>query len=65
MSYVDHTATVEMYSMEVDDDGNTDYLDGAFDTAPPRDEGFGISHAGGEYEVFNGLVEQVAEWSTV
>lgn len=30
-------------------------------TAPPGDEGFGISHEGGEYEAFEGLAHQIAD----
>ncbi|KAG1724147.1 uncharacterized protein EDB91DRAFT_1239995 [Suillus paluster] len=34
-------------------------------TAPPGEEGFDISHEGGEYEVFKGLLEQVASLSHI
>ncbi|KAG1737235.1 hypothetical protein EDB19DRAFT_1637253 [Suillus lakei] len=34
-------------------------------TAPPGKEGFDISHEGGEYEVFEGLSEQVASLSHI
>ncbi|KAG2105064.1 uncharacterized protein F5147DRAFT_547920, partial [Suillus discolor] len=34
-------------------------------TAPPGEEGFDISHEGGEYEAFEGLSEQVASLSHV
>lgn len=34
-------------------------------TAPPGEEGFDISHEGGEYEVFEDLSEQVASLSCV
>ncbi|KAG1720868.1 hypothetical protein EDB19DRAFT_1917670 [Suillus lakei] len=30
-------------------------------TAPPGDEGFGISHEGGEHEAFEGLAHQIAD----
>jgi hypothetical protein len=32
-------------------------------TAPPGEEGFEFSHAGGEYEAFEGLTSQIAEIS--
>lgn len=28
---------------------------------PPGEEGFDLSHEGGEYEVFEGLVEDIAQ----
>jgi len=31
-----------------------------FNTVPPGDEGFDISHEGGEFEVFNDLAEGIA-----
>lgn len=30
-------------------------------TAPPGEEGFDMSHAGGEHEAFEGLAHQVAD----
>jgi hypothetical protein len=31
-------------------------------TAPPGEEGIELSHAGGEYEDFEGLAEQIADF---
>jgi hypothetical protein len=37
--------------------------DGEMFMPAPGDEGFGISHAGGEYEVFEGLADDIAGWT--
>ncbi|KAG1800234.1 uncharacterized protein HD556DRAFT_1230311 [Suillus plorans] len=38
-------------------------IDGLPCTAPPGEEGMDMSHAGGEYEAFEGLTEQIADVS--
>jgi hypothetical protein len=50
--------TVEM--MLIDHDVSTDYIPY---TAPPGEEGADLSHEGGEYEVFEGLAQQMADIS--
>lgn len=61
MSYNDREAVAKMdYNMEdvqVTDGKNTHQ--GIFDTLPPGEEGFDISHSGGEHEVFSGLGQEM------
>ena len=49
MSYDDREAVVEMDDADIIMDGGDqpDDMDQAFDTLPPGEEGFDISHAGG------------------
>ena len=61
MSYNDREAVAEMdetmdYHATNDNESS---LPGIFDTLPPGEEGFDISHAGGEHEVFTGLEQEV------
>ncbi|KAG1864585.1 hypothetical protein C8R48DRAFT_601837 [Suillus tomentosus] len=46
--------------MLIDHDVSTDYIPY---TAPPGEEGADLSHEGGEYEVFEGLAQQMADIS--
>jgi hypothetical protein len=60
MSYNDRQAVVEM---DQDYNGGNDSdldMDSTFTTLPPGDEGFDISHAGGEHEVFEGFADDLA-----
>ena len=45
--------------MDVNTGHNTEDIDTIAHVPPPGDEGFDISHEGGEYEVFEGLVDDV------
>jgi hypothetical protein len=54
MSSADREA-VEKMIIDVGMDAYTEHC-----AAPPGEEGFDISHEGGEYEAFEGLSEQVA-----
>ena len=45
------------------DDGPGDLPDQAFNTLPPGDEGFDISHAGGEHEVFKGVADELGMYA--
>ena len=56
MSYEDRAAVLDMdHAMSLPDEHGADI----FDAPPPGDEGFDISHAGGEHEVFNGLAQDI------
>jgi hypothetical protein len=59
MSSADREA-VEKMIIDVGMDAYTEHC-----AAPPGEEGFDISHEGGEYEAFEGLSEQVASLSHV
>ncbi|KAG2738223.1 hypothetical protein P692DRAFT_20678251, partial [Suillus brevipes Sb2] len=59
MSSADREA-VEKMIIDVGMDTYTEHC-----AAPPGEEGFDISHEGGEYEAFEGLSEQVASLSHV
>jgi hypothetical protein len=56
----DHNAIQQM-----DSNANygTDNVDAIFYTAPPGEEGFDISHEGGEFEVFEDVAAGLAESS--
>jgi hypothetical protein len=49
--------------MDLDADRGTDDIDAVSHTAPPGEEGFDISHEGGEFEVFEDLAVGLAESS--
>ena len=49
--------------MDIDADNTTDDVDAISGTVPPGEEGFDISHKGGEYEVFDDLTEGLAQSS--
>ena len=49
--------------MDVDADGITDDVEAVAAMVPPGEEGFDISHEGGEYEVFEDIVEGLAQSS--
>jgi len=55
LSQEDRDAVMDM-DLEAGLAGDTD----VFDTVPPGDEGFDISHEGGEFEVFDDLAEGIA-----
>ncbi|KAG1751748.1 hypothetical protein EDB19DRAFT_1903708 [Suillus lakei] len=57
MSAEDHVA-VETMLINVDTD-----IESIPYTAPPSEEGADFSHKGGEYEVFQGLAQQMADLS--
>jgi hypothetical protein len=61
MSYDDREAVIDM---DQDHSAGGDIpdqdMDVAFSTMPPGDEGFDLSHAGGEHEVFDGFAEELA-----
>ncbi|TDL13405.1 hypothetical protein BD410DRAFT_810579 [Rickenella mellea] len=56
---------------QMDRDDNMTYViedDGysvAFQTIPPGDEGYGLSHEGGEHEVFEGFAEDLSKWTGI
>jgi len=60
MTYQEREAVAEMDLMDLDADDFSGY-DTAFNTLPPGEEGFNISHAGGEHEVFKGLADEVGD----
>jgi hypothetical protein len=56
MSYDDCEAVIEMDDINM---GDMDYLDHAFNSLPPGEEGFDMSEAGGDHEVFEGLADEL------
>jgi hypothetical protein len=67
MSYDDREAVVKMDDANIIMDGgdHPDDMDQAFDTLPPREEGFDISHAGGEHKVFEGAAEELGMYTFI
>ena len=67
MSYDDREAVVKMDDADIIMDGGDqpDDMDQAFDTLPPGEEGFDISHAGGEHEVFEGAAEELGMYTFI
>ena len=66
MSYDDREAIIGMDQDITAAEGNfEEQLDPAFSTLPPGDEGFDISHEGGEYEVFNSFTHDLEELAGV
>ena len=49
--------------MDLDTNYGTDNVDAVSYTAPPGEEGFDISHEGGEFEVFEDVAAGLAELS--
>jgi hypothetical protein len=49
--------------MDIDADHTADDIEAVSGMVPPGEEGFDISHEGGEYEVFDDLVEGLAQAS--
>jgi hypothetical protein len=49
--------------MDIDADHTADDVEAVSGMVPPGEEGFDISHEGGEYEVFDDLVEGLAQAS--
>jgi hypothetical protein len=49
--------------MDLDANYGTDDVDAVSYTAPPGEEGFDISHEGGEFEVFEDVAAGLAESS--
>ena len=53
----------------MDVDGNDAGVDSSSDIAaiehfpPPREEGFDLSHEGGKYKVFEGLIDKISQAS--
>lgn len=67
MSYDDREAVVEMDNADVimDSGDQPDDMVQTFDTLPPGEEGFDISHAGGEHEVFEGAAEALGMYASI
>jgi hypothetical protein len=67
MSYDDREAVIEMDIADtvMDDGDQANDMDQAFDTLPPGDEGFDISHAGGEHEVFEGVADELGMYAFI
>ena len=63
MSEADREAVAQM---DVDDAlpsaGTVEYK-AAFNSIPPGDEGYDLSHEGGEHEVFEGFAEDLSRWT--